>query len=670
MATVRATSVILAVTVLAFATAGFAADERETTNIAPNAGLEQAGQEKLSGGWTGKLPKGWGCYDNTPAEAGVSDKIYHSGKCSAYLKITKFKGDNRVNTAITVGKTRGYASPDAIVVKPNTKYYFSFYIKGTGFTRKINVVPWGFKTDGTGRDRGFPSVKVVPTEKWTHHVGSFTTKAETGRVVLMFHVFAARDRDAKMGAVFFVDDVYLGTSEAAAKTEVPAAGTDAAVPVLKQTPKPAEKPAEEIKIPPGTPVGYKPVKPGTVRIWDTNKRYTLKRPAGRVWKDKPKWSPVPYGKTDYKQRGDLILENEYFFLFCFTNKGDSVSLIAKLAGTNGIVDNEIYKVHQDERGRRDFGHGTLTDPKILKYTEKEIVIEHAGKARRSDEPVTTTYRIQGGKCWLEVKPVHYVNQQGLHGKNRICAFLNSKSDEYILDGKRATWPGSSNNRPAKPDTIGIINFHRGRRPHGLMWFMTAPPGFEKSKLTYLGHHSDRYWEDEFPPNDRPSCGAQYAHLKDKVIIAVLNRKGHWEREDVLKPIAAGGTYTTKFKAPFPGKWRLIGFVVEDMNYKPRPRVTSSKIPDSFKTPINGKYHYNTVEIKKAGETFAFKSPVAGVIDYLLIYLQDRTKNTPKDVFTPMGVYRQAILGETAEKSKSGTAPEVLEKIKIKMRRIR
>ncbi len=418
-------------------------------------------------------------------------------------------------------------------------------------------------------------------------------------------------------------------------------------------------------------VGYTPLKAGTVRIWDTNKRYEKKRPAGRCMKDKPKWSPVPFGKTDYKPTGDLVFENDYFFLFCFTNKEDAVSLIAKLAGTNGgVVDNEIYKVFQTKRGRRDFGHGTIGDPKILKYTEKEILIEHSGKARRSDEPVTTTYRIQGDKCWLEVKPVHYVNQQGLHGKVRICAFLNSESDEYILDGKRATWPGRENNRLAKSDTIGIINFHRGRKPHGLMWFMTAPPGFEKSKLTYLGHHSDRYWEDEFPPHDRPSCGAQYARLKDKVIIAVLNRKGHWEREDVLKPITAGGTYTTQFKAPFPGRWRLIGFVVQEKNYKPRPRVTSSKIPDSFRTPIKGKYHYNTVEIKKAGENFTFKSPVAGTIDYLLIYLRDRTKNTPKDVFTPMGVYRQAILSGTAEKPKAKTAPEVLKKIKTKMRIIR
>ncbi len=659
---VRAASVILA-----FAVVGFAADERETTNIAPNTGLEQAGQEKLSGGWTGKLPKGWGCYDNTPAEVGVSDKIYHSGKCSAYLKIIKFKGDDRVNTAITVGKTRGYNSPDAIVVKPNTKYYYSFYIKGGGFTRKINVIPWGFKADGTGRDRKFTSVGVVPTEKWTHHVGSFTTKAETGRVVLMFHVYAKQDRGAKMNAIFFIDDVYLGTSEAAAKAEVPAAKQPTpAVPVFVPVP--------EIKIPPGTSVGYEPVKPGTVRIWDTNKKYMRKMPSGRALKDRPKWSPVPYGKTDYKPRGDLMLENEYFFLFCFSNKGDSINFMPKDVldpKRLGIVDsNEIYKVFQNERGLRDFGHGTLTDPKILKYTSKEIVIEHSGEGRKSRKPVTTTYRVQGGKCWLEVKAIENVNQQGMHGKSRICAFVRKNHDEFILDGKRTTWPGKASNIHAPADTIGIINFKRGLRGVvGTMTFLTSMPGFEKSKLTYLGFHIDRFWED-WLPHDSPSCGAQYVQIKGKAIIAALNYKGVWEREDIVKPIAAGETYTSKFVAKYPGKWRVVGFVVTEKDYKPRERVATRDIPESYKTPIKGKYHYSTVEIKKAGEKFTFKSPVAGTLDYLLIYLYDRTENTPKGVFTPMGVYRQAILGEKAKETKGETTPKVLKKISKKLRRIR
>ncbi|MCK4625391.1 MAG: hypothetical protein KAV00_08785 [Phycisphaerae bacterium] len=649
----RATSVILAVTVLAFATAGFAADERKTTNIAHNAGAEKVGADKL--------PEGWSQYRNTPAEVGRSEKVYHSGKSSAYMKITTFRGNDTVNAGMAMGLTSGWdtGSEKAIPVKPNTKYYFSFYIKGGGFARKINVVPWGFKADGTGRDRKFPAVGVVPTEKWTHHVGSFTTKAETGRVVLMFHVFAARDRDAKMNAIFFVDDVYLGTSEAAAKAEVPAA----------KQPTPAVPVFTPVKVyfepPPGTPVGYKPLKSGTVRIWDTNKKYMRKSPSSRALKDRPKWSPVPYGKTDYKPRGDLMLENEYFYLFCFSNKGDSISFMPKdMVDPKrlGVVDhNEIYKVH--DTGKRNFGMGTMRDPKILKYTEKEIIIEHDGLGRRTGKPlpIRTTYRIQGEKCWLEVKPVENVNQQGMHGKSRICTFVRKDNDESILDGKRATWPGKENNVQAPSDTIGIINFKRGLRGVvGTMTFLTSMPGFQKSRLTYLGHHIDRFWED-WLPHDSPSCGSQYVQINGKAVIAALGYKGVWEREDIVKPIAAGGTYTSKFAAKYPGKWRVIGFVVTEKDYKPRGRVSTRDIPESYKVPIKGKYHYSTVEIKKAGEKFTFKSPVAGTLDYLLIYLYDRTENTPRNVFTPMGVYREAILGETAGKPKAGTAPEVLKK---------
>ncbi|MCK4626916.1 MAG: hypothetical protein KAV00_16510, partial [Phycisphaerae bacterium] len=639
MIAMRATSAVLVVMVLTFAAVGFAADERETTNIAPNPGVEKAG--------SAKLPEGWSQYRNTPADVGRSGKVYHSGKSSTYLKITTFRSNDTVNAGLAAGLTSGWntGSEKAIPVKPDTKYYYSFYVKGGGFTRKINVRPWGFKTDGTGKDVKFPSVAVVPTEKWTQYVGSFTTKAETGRVVLMFHVYAVRDRDVKMNAIFFVDDVYLGTSEAAAKTKVPAAPQPTpAIPVFVPVPG--------IKIPPGTPVGYEPPKPGTVRIWDTNKKYMRKMPSGRAMKDRPKWSPVPYGKTDYKPRGDIMLENEYFFLFCFSNKGDSINFMPKDIldpKRLGVVDsNEIYKVFQNERGLRDFGHGTLTDPKILKYTEKEIIIEHAGEGRKSTKPVTTTYRVQGEKCWLEVKAVENVNQQGMHGKSRICAFVRKDHDEFILDGKRATWPGKENNVYAPSDTIGIINFKRGlRRVVGTMTFLTSTPGFEKSKLTYLGFHSDPFWED-FLPNDRPSCGAQYVQIKGKAIIAALGYKGVWEREDIVKPIAAGGTYTSKFVAKYPGKWRVVGFVVTEKDYKPRQRVETRDIPESYKTPIKGKYHYSTVEIKKAGEKFTFKSPVAGTLDYLLIYLNDRTENTPKGVFTPMGVYRQAILGEKAK----------------------
>jgi len=260
-------------------------------------------------------------------------------------------------------------------------------------------------------------------------------------------------------------------------------------------------------------------------------------------------------------------------------------------------------------------------------------------------PISTTYRVLAGKPWLEVRPVKRANQQGMHGKSRLCAFVNRSSNELILDGKRATWTGERAIH-APRDAIGIINFHRRFRQssYDFMWFLTATPGFERSKLTYLGFHADRFWEDEIP-HDAPSCGAQYVHMADKVVIGVLNRRDVWKREDALKPIAAGGTHTSRFRAPYPGKWRVVGFVVQEPNYKPRPRVKAPPIPASFGVPIQGKYQCATVEVTKSGEPFIFKSLVSGTLDYLLIYLLDRTPQTPADVFTPMDIYRQAIEGK-------------------------
>ncbi|MCK4627153.1 MAG: right-handed parallel beta-helix repeat-containing protein, partial [Phycisphaerae bacterium] len=199
------------------------------TNIAPNPGAEK--------GQGNKLPEGWGFYwANTPAEVGVSAQVRHSGKRSAYLKVTTFGEDGYANMGLAAGSTKGYTSPDAIAVKPNTKYHFSFYIRGEGFTREITVRPWGFKSDGKGRDRTFPGVGVIPTDKWTRYVGSFTTKEETMRVVLMFRVFGKKDSQVKPGAIFYVDDVHLGAGEpAAAATMKPAVRPTKATEVTGKT---------------------------------------------------------------------------------------------------------------------------------------------------------------------------------------------------------------------------------------------------------------------------------------------------------------------------------------------------------------------------------------------------------------------------------------------------
>lgn len=358
----------------------------------------------------------------------------------------------------------------------------------------------------------------------------------------------------------------------------------------------------------------------SVCIWDTGKAYTKKRPLAQALDDKEDWTLVPYGTTDYTPRGDLMLESDDFYVFLFTNKGDSISLVAKYQ-TGGWNDNEIYKVH--DTGLRNFGHGTMA-VKILKNSPEEVMVEHAGEGKRhgTPQPIVTTYRILAGKPWLEVKPVERVNQQGMHGKSRVCAFVKREGEDFILDAKRETYRGDAGYAAPK-GTIGIINFSRVHRSgHDFMWFMTFPPGAEKHKLTYLGVHIDRFWEDATA--DSPSVGAQYAYLGEGgVFIAVLNDKDNWKREDIWRVIEDGETYTSEFKAPYAGKWKMVA-------------------------RLENQYIHSLVEMD-AGEAFTFTpppkkdyEPAEWHLDYLMVYLWDRTDETPEGVWTLMDVYEEAV----------------------------
>ena len=56
-----------------------------------------------------------------------------------------------------------------------------------------------------------------------------------------------------------------------------------------------------------------------------------------------------------------------------------------------------------------------------------------------------------------------------------------------------------------------------------------------------------------------------------------------------------------------------------------------------------KYFTNTIVVKQGAENrFTFTSPVEGELEYVIMYLYDRTDETPKGLHTPMDIYREAI----------------------------
>jgi hypothetical protein len=97
---------------------------------------------------------------------------------------------------------------------------------------------------------------------------------------------------------------------------------------------------------------------------------------------------------------------------------------------------------------------------------------------------------------------------------------------------------------------------------------------------------------------------------------VLNHPDIWEREDVGRQVTAGETYAPRFVPPYPGVWRL-------------------------QAHVGSQYHCRDV----SNGDFRFTSPAAGQLDYLLMYLYDRTADTPRGVTTPMDVYRDVSCAE-------------------------
>jgi len=366
-----------------------------------------------------------------------------------------------------------------------------------------------------------------------------------------------------------------------------------------------------------------------LRLWDTRRKYLMKNPFPYALQDRHKWRWVPYNVTDYEFEGDAMIENDHFYLFLFSNRDDSITIHAKM-GDRITSGNELYKVH--DTGTRNFGMGTRYT-KIIKNTAEEIVVEHAGVGMRHGYPqdVTTIYRVTR-EPWLEVRPVKNVNQQGMHAKSRLAAFMfKEPGRDILIDSKRSklaeyvkTHPGppydwTDQNVHPPPGCIGLINFHRAYKYEGdFIWFLTFPPGAENHRLTYHGiHYPDPFWEDF--THDAPSVGANYAYLGEKVVIGVLRFKDIWKREDVYKPIKAGEVYTTRFKAPYAGKWRIFWCISNE----------------TFLTEA---------DVDK-GATFHFTSPKNGTLEYVVMYMYDRNEKTPKEIKTPMDVYRETILSE-------------------------
>ena len=591
------------------------------TDLAPNPSAEQVDVKGR--------PVGWGHYENTPDEWGATDTELHTGKRCAFLKITGFGDDGYACAGLAVGETDGYKGPKAVPVRPKSTYHFSCYIAGYGFKREIAIKPWGFKADGSSRDRSIEGIAALPSPEWKRCTGSFTTKAETERIALMFFVYALTDRDAEEGAMLYVDDVYIGTSE-------PPAAIAATGRKSVNVPKPPPQVKGE---------GYSKLKEGTMRIWDANKKYTMKHYDMRAWQDRANWSQVPHGTTDYQFRGDCILEGENFWVSLHSSRHDSVFLYAKTddEATPGRH-NELYRVFDTPTGLRNYGGGSQLC-RILKNTPEEAEVHSEAIASERGgfkTTVTTTYRIPGGKPWLEIRPEKQADEQGMHGESRFVLAPEAAEDggDFVDDSLKR--PGEYVCRmPDRAkmlldlimddDTIWVLTCGRAPKGTKLNWpgsrfYAENAPGGWHAGWSRIGEgECDRVWTAPF---------ALFA--RQPVYIGVL-RIGYWHHQRVGQDVTQGKPVTFNWRvsyerqiasSPFKpgGAWRPM--------YPAKWRLVAS---------IEGRYHTVPITItaaQAASTSLTFDSPATGRLECVLFYLYDRTDETPRGIFTPMDILRE------------------------------
>jgi hypothetical protein len=391
--------------------------------------------------------------------------------------------------------------------------------------------------------------------------------------------------------------------------------------------------------------GYSKLNAGTVRIWDANKKYTLKHYDMRAWQNREAWSQVPYGTTDYQLRGDAVLEGENFWVSLHSSRHDAVFLYAKTdAEATPGRHNELYRVFDTATGLRNYGGGSQAS-RILRNRPEEISVESEAipyERGGFQTTVTTRYRLRGGKPWVEIQPVSQADEQGMHGESRFVLGPEANEDgsDFVEDSLRQ--PGEYVCRvPDRAkmlldlimddDTIWVLTWSRVPEGTRLNWpgrrfYAGNAPGGWHAGWSRVGEvDCDRVWTAPFAlfagqPVYIGVLRIGYWHYQrvgqnvTKGEPVTLNWRVSYERQIVSSPFKPGGAW----RPMYPGKWRLVA-------------------------SVEGRYHTVPVTVtaaQTASPSLTLASPATGRLEYVLFYLYDRTAETPKRLWTPMDVYRE------------------------------
>ena len=549
--------------------------------------------------WSYYLGDGNGTWGGTRYHA-------HSGDYSAFLQTRSYGSSDSVNVGLIAGKSDGYSGPEAYPIQASTTYSFSFWTRGDLQGAQPYALVWT-SDEANSSERQWVSMagSIDPSGDWTHHEGIFTTPADAHKFVVMFK--AIGDSSQVSLGTLYVDDLQVRLDGGANIIQNPGAEES----VLRS---------------------------GQVVIWDTNKKYDYKHYGFEAIKDRESWTQVSYGTTGYTFAGDAVIQSDYYWVSLHSSPYDAVFLYANVDGHDSRH-NELYRSWDTPNGCRNYGHGSSLNT-IIKNEPHEVIIESAAIPRERcgyTATVTTRYRALAGRAWLEISPVSQASEQGMHGESRFNVSPNLPSDgsDAVVDSLRHGLGGGGERVYMPDESEMLLDFVMDA---DLIWQMTWPtPAHERARSDTAAGGYNAGWSYVGEGDCERVITSPFIRYSDEKVIIGVHYKDYWHYQKIGQSVQASVPYAGSWQRAYeralphglypvgspwtpgyPGQWRLVG-------------------------SVDGNYYVNEVTITDTNDdTFTFVSPVDGTLEYVVMYLYDRTEGTPDDVTTPMDVYREAI----------------------------
>ena len=166
-------------------------------------------------------PSNWAVYSGGGQGELAATPDAQSGRYAASLVAREFYMDPKsgkptfVSLALIQGRSNGYLGRDAYVAEPNTRYDFSFYLKGDAPSVEVGCLGWN-TDEAEPDDRQHIKTtagQIKPESSWRRYEGSFTTEKDTRRFVLAFRI-GGSPATFQLGRGIVVDDVVVRKSPA------------------------------------------------------------------------------------------------------------------------------------------------------------------------------------------------------------------------------------------------------------------------------------------------------------------------------------------------------------------------------------------------------------------------------------------------------------------------